>query len=59
MRQGHRLRALHMRVAGHDGIGVIARDLEQRVAQAFDERDYCRNLIFQEQPKIQRDLIVA
>ena len=33
MREGHRLRALHMRVAGHDGIDVIAGDIEQRVAQ--------------------------
>ena len=35
MREGHRLRALHMRVAGHDSVGVIARDIEQRAAQVL------------------------
>ena len=59
MGERYRLRALQMRIAGHHGLDVGARDLDQRAAQSAHERDHCADFVAQIEPQIERDLIVA
>ena len=59
VRERHRLRDLHMRVARHDGIGVPVREIEQRTLCCLDK---VRNLVdrrAQIQPHVGRHLVVA
>ena len=59
MRERHRLRALQMRVAGHDRRDVPPRDPNQRGAQLRDQRNHAGQLVAQVKPHVERDLIVA
>ena len=59
MRERHRLRALQMRVAGHDRRDVPPRDPNQRGAQLRNQRNHAGQLVAQVKPHVECDLIVA
>ncbi len=50
MRQRNRLSALQMRIAGHHGFDVTARDTDRRSAKRTHEPDDLRNLVAQVEP---------
>ena len=59
MRERDGLRALQMRIAGHDRREVAPREANQRGAKFGDQRDHGGQLVAQIQPQVERDLIVA
>ena len=59
MREPHRLRALEVRVTGHQRLDVIARLREQRAAKLVDAIDQTLRGRARVEPQVGRDLIVA
>lgn len=59
MPERHRLRHLQMREAGHDGVRVLLRHVDEREAQVLQQVADAIDLAAQPQADIGRDLIVA
>ncbi len=59
MRERHRLRALQMRIAGHDRRDVAPRKPNQRRAQLSNQVDHTGNFVAEIEPHVESDLIVA
>jgi hypothetical protein len=59
MREQHRLRALEMRVAGHDRVAGVARDGRERLLEGGERGVLAVALGAQPEPEVERDLVVA
>src|SRR5690242_4415472 len=59
VRKRDRLRSLEVRVAGHDGLDLVTRLVEQRARQIDDGRVELVEPIDREEPQVEGDLIVA
>ena len=59
MREADRLGDLQMGEAGHDGVGVLFGQIEQRTLQRLDQPEQLIDRVAQIQPHIGRHLVVA
>ena len=59
MREIDGLRALQMRVAGDDDVGVVFAEGDERALQADDLAEQRGDFIAQPEPHVERDLVVA
>ena len=59
MRERHRLRALEMRVSGHDRVDLLRRAREERLPEVAERGVEGVERVEREQPKVERDLVVT
>ena len=59
MAEGHRLGGLQMGEAGHQGVGVLLRQVEQCAAQLADECQQAVDFVAQVEPDVGSDLVVT